>query len=116
MKGETMMINGGHWVVVDVAPAAALADMVANILEEENFVVMTRGSEALADDVLAALGADSLGPTLVLVPAEQAEAALALIAETVTDYEGDELEALLRDMPEEFFSDEADAAEADDVP
>src|SRR5690606_2720619 len=40
MKGETVIVNGDEWVVVDEAPAAALADMVAALLEDEGFVVM----------------------------------------------------------------------------
>lgn len=94
MKGENRTINGDVWTIVDVAPAEPLAEMVAALLEEEGFVAMVRGGEGL-DDALAHLGTPVLGAAMVLVPEEQAEAALQLIAETVTDYEGDELEAAL---------------------
>lgn len=94
MKGDTVRLNGDLWTVVDVAPAEPLAEMVATILEEEDFTVVVRPVAGF-EDVLAHLGWVSSETTLVLVPEGQAEAALALIAETVTDYEGDELEALL---------------------
>ncbi|MDF1524160.1 MAG: hypothetical protein P1P87_15255, partial [Trueperaceae bacterium] len=46
-------------------------------------------------DALAHLGVGSAGASVVLVPEADAEAALALIDETVTDYEGDDLEEAL---------------------
>ena len=94
MKGDTVRLNGDLWTVVDVAPAEPLAEMVATILEEEDFTVVVRVAAGMAD-VLTHLGGVSSETTFVLVPEAQAEAALALIAETVTDYEGEELEALL---------------------
>lgn len=94
MKGETVRLNGDLWTVVDVAPAEPLAEMVATILEEEDFTVVVRVAAGMGD-ALTHLGVVSSETTLVLVPEPQAEAALALIKETVTDYEGDELEALL---------------------
>jgi hypothetical protein len=94
VKGTTILLSGDRWTVVDVAPAAPLAEMVAAILEEEGFVAQTRGAEALAD-ALTHLGTLTAGVTLVVVPEDQAEAALALIADTVTDYEGDELDEVL---------------------
>lgn len=97
MKGKTVRLNGDLWTVVDVAPAEPLAEMVAGILEEEGFVVVVRGAARLSD-VLTHLGGVSGETTLVLVPEAQAEAALALIAETVTDFEGDELEQFLAGM------------------
>lgn len=97
MKGDTVRFNGDLWTVVDVAPAEPLAEMVAAILEEEGFTVAVRGVNLLAD-VLGTLGSVSSETTLVLVPQGQAEAALQLIAETVTDFEGDELEAFLADF------------------
>ena len=97
MKGEGALINGDTWTVVDVAPAAPLAEMVAAILEEEGFVTVVRGAGGMAD-VLTHSGAHSSETTLVLVPEAQAQAALDLIAETVTDYEGEELDALLEEM------------------
>ena len=97
MKGETRLINGDRWTVVDIAPAAPLAEMVAAILEEEGFVVMTRGVDRV-DDAFSHLGAVSAGTTVVLVPEADAERALALIAETVTDYQGEDLERILAEM------------------
>ena len=99
-KGETLLLNGDRWTVVDVAPAEPLAEMVATILEEETFTVMVRPALHF-DDVLRHLGGVSSETTLVLVPEAEAEAALALIAETVTDYEGEELEALLAEQSDE---------------
>ena len=104
MKGDTVRLNGDLWTVVDVAPAEPLAEMVATILEEEGFTVVVRVAAGMAD-VLTHLGGVSSETTLVLVPEGQAEAALELIAETVTDYEGEELEALLAD---ESFANELD--------
>lgn len=97
MKGETRRINGDSWTVVDLAPAAPLAEMVAAILEEEGFVVMTRGIDQV-DDAFSHLGAVSAGATAVLVPEADAERALALIAETVTDYQGEDLDAILAEL------------------
>lgn len=96
MKGETRTINGDRWTIVDVAPAAPLAEMVAALLEEEGFVVMTRGAEGV-EDVFSHLGAAGVGTTLVLVPEADAARAMELISETVTDFEGEELEAVLRE-------------------
>lgn len=97
MRGETLIVNGDPWTIVDEAPAAPLAEMVAAILEDAGFVVMVRGPGVL-DDAFAHLGSTSITTTYVLVPERDAEAAAALIAETVTDYEGDELDALLARM------------------
>jgi hypothetical protein len=90
MKGTTVTLNGDPWTVVDVAPAEPLAEMVAALLEDEGFVAVVRGI-ALLGDTLAHLGVGAAGASVVLVPEADAEAALALIAETVTDYEGDDL-------------------------
>jgi hypothetical protein len=96
MKGTTVTLNGDPWTVVDVAPAEPLAEMVAALLEDEGFVAVVRGI-ALLGDTLAHLGVGAAGVSVVLVPEADAEAALALIAETVTDYEGDDLaEALVQ--------------------
>lgn len=100
MKGETVLINGDNWTVVDVAPAPELAEMVAVILEEAGFVTMTRGPNIMGD-VLTHLGTHSLDTTYVLVPRQDAERALALIEATVTDYEGDELDAVMADIAEQ---------------
>ena len=97
MKGETLVVNGDPWTVVDVAPAAPLAEMVAALLEDEGFVVMVRGLD-LHSDAISHLGTTSVMTTYVLVPEGQAEAATKLIAETVTDYEGPELERLMEQM------------------
>src|SRR5690606_19876268 len=128
MKGETMVINGDRWTVVDVAPAAPLAEMVAALLEDEGFVVMVRGLD-LHSDAVSHLGTTSVMTTYVLVPEAQAEAATALIAETVTDYEGPELDALMDqmasgDLPDDLIADfegpaddelEGDKTAADDL-
>ena len=97
MKGETLVMNGDNWTVVDVAPAMPLAEMVASILEEEGFVVAVRGAEMLAD-VFSHLGSVTASTTYVLVPEKDAERASKLITETVTDFEGEELEELLGTM------------------
>lgn len=114
MKGETMVINGDRWTVVDVAPAAPLAEMVAALLEDEGFVVMVRGLD-LHSDTISHLGTSSVMTTYVLVPETQAEAATELIAETVTDYEGPELEVLMEQMARgEVEVDDSDGDELDD--
>ena len=100
MKGETILLNGDPWTVVDVAPAEPLAEMVAALLEDEGYVAVVRGI-ALLGDTLAHLGVGSAGASIVLVPEADAEAALALIAETVTDYHGDDLEAALAALAED---------------
>lgn len=97
MKGENLMLNGDLWTIVDVAPAPELAEMVAAILEEEGFVALTKSPDHIGD-ALSSLGSSGIGTTYVLVPEGRAEEALELIAATVTDYEGDSLEALLADM------------------
>lgn len=97
MKGDVLLINGSNWMVVDVAPAPELAEMVAVILDEEGFPVMVKGHDALTD-ALSSLGVASLGTTLVLVPESRGEAALKLIAETVTDYEGEDIDAVLEQL------------------
>lgn len=110
MKGDTVIVNGERWTVVDVAPAAPLAEMVAAILEEEGFLVMTRGPDSLTD-VFSHLGAHSLGITYTLVPEAEGERALDLLADTVTDFEGDELEALIAQMEAQGLTLEDLAAE-----
>ena len=97
MKGESLVMNGDTWTVVDVAPAMPLAEMVAAILEDEGFVAVVRGAELLSD-VFSHLGSITASTTYVLVPEKDAERALKLIAETVTDYEGEELEEQLAKM------------------
>ena len=97
MKGQSMTINGDTWTVVDVAPAFELAEMVAVILEEEGFAVQTRGANGMSD-VLTHMGTQSVGEAFVLVPEKDADAALQLIADTVTDYEGEDIDALLEEL------------------
>lgn len=97
MKGENVVINGDTWTVVDEAPAAPLAEMVAALLEDEGFIVMVRGLD-LQSDTFSHLGSTSVTSTYVLVPEAQAEAAARLIAETVTDYQGEELDELMERM------------------
>ncbi|MEX2502204.1 MAG: hypothetical protein WD336_07495, partial [Trueperaceae bacterium] len=94
LLGAVILLNGDRWTVVDVAPAEPLAEMTAAILEEEGFVAVVRPADPL-DDVYAHLGASRVGTTVVLVPEQDATRATDLIAETVTDYQGDELEKLL---------------------
>lgn len=111
MKGETVRVNGDLWTVVDVAPAAPLAEMVAALLEDEGFVTMTRSG---GSDVLTHLGTAAIGTSYVLVPAGDAERALALIADTVTDYQGDELDALLDSLADGVeYGSEDDGADSD---
>lgn len=123
MKGETVVINGERWTIVDVAPAAELAEMVAALLEDEGFVTMTRGP-GLSSDALTHLGTHAIGTSYVLVPEPEADRAQRVIAETVTDFEGDDLDALLEEIvasglsPEEFLDqrndDEMGADDGDD--
>ncbi|HLR45622.1 MAG TPA: hypothetical protein VK092_00560 [Deinococcales bacterium] len=94
MIGENRVINGDSWTIVDVAPAEQLSEMVAALLEDAGFVALVRGSDS-GDDVFAHLGMPGIGASVVLVPENQAEAALQLIRETVTDYSGDNLEEAL---------------------
>lgn len=108
MIGERQLINGDPWVVVDVSPAPALGEMVAALLEDEGFVCIVRGAED-AQGILTHLGAHSIGTTLVLVPEQDAERAMALIAETVTDYQGDEIDAVLASM--DFDAEEDEGAD-----
>ena len=108
MKGETHVINGERWTVVDVAPAAELAEMVAALLEDEGLVAITRGP-GLVSDALTHLGTHAIGTSYVLVPEHEADRALQVIAETVTDYEGEDLDTLLVEIaasglaPEEYL-------------
>src|SRR5690606_28765069 len=108
--------NGDPWTVVDVAPAAPLAEMVAALLEDEGFIVMVRGLD-MHSDAISHLGSTSVMTTYVLVPEQQAEAASALIAETVTDYEGPDLERLMEQMASgELPDDLGEIEEADEEP
>ena len=116
MKGTTVTLNGDPWTIVDVAPAAPLAEMVAALLEDEGYVAVVRGFDLLGD-ALTHLGVGSAGATVVLVPEADGAAALALIAETVTDYEGDDLDAALAalaDDPSALGVLEADDDEAEE--
>jgi hypothetical protein len=100
VKGESVLINGDLWTIVDVAPASQLADMVAALLEDEGFVTLTRGADGTSD-ILTHLGAQAIGTAYVLVPETQAERAMALIADTVTDYQGDDIGTLLDELATE---------------
>ncbi len=100
MKGQTIIFNGDPWTIVDVAPAEPLAEMVAALLEDEGYVAVVRGI-ALLGDTLAHLGVGAAGASVVLVPEADAEAALALIEETVTDYHGDALEAAMAELADD---------------
>jgi hypothetical protein len=63
-------------------------------------VAVVRGI-ALLGDTLAHLGVGAAGASVVLVPEADAEAALALIEETVTDYHGDDLEAAMAQLADD---------------
>lgn len=114
MKGEIVVINGDNWTIVDVAPAAPLAEMVAAILEDEGMVVMVRGADLLSD-AFSHLGTTSSLTSFVLVPEADGEQALKIIADTVTDFEGDELDELLERMASgEIPTELASGLEGDD--
>ena len=115
LKGAVVTLNGDRWTVVDVAPAEPLAEMVAAILEDEGILSVVRGADPL-DDVYSHLGGSRVGTTVVLVPEADAERAFEIIAETVTDYQGDELDALLAEgeHPSDVGVDESDDADADE--
>lgn len=113
MKGESRTINGDTWIIVDVAPAEPLAEMVGALLEDAGFVAIVRGLDS-GDDVFAHLGTPGIGTSVVLVPEEQAVAAMQLISETVTDYQGPELEEALRTGELSLQEDAAAGDEPDD--
>ncbi len=89
MKGKTLTINGDKWTVVNVAPAPELAEMVAVFLEDQGFVVMTKGPDNVSD-ALTHLGIYHVGIAYVLVPEESAEAADQLITEMLADQDREE--------------------------
>ncbi len=111
--GDITRINGDRWMIVDIAPAEPLAEMVATILEEEGFVVIVRGLEGLSD-VFAHLGAERVGATGVFVPEEQGPAALELIKETVTDYEGEDLKKVLEELGDDYSAEDLEALGLDE--
>jgi cobalamin-dependent methionine synthase I len=82
LKDKTMLINGDKWSVVDIAPAAPLAEMVAVMLEQEGFPVIVRGT-----DVFSHLGASEMAATYVLVPEKDAARALELLNNTMANGE-----------------------------
>lgn len=112
LKGAVVVLNGDRWTVVDVAPAEPLAEMVAAILEDEGILSVVRGADPV-DDVYSHLGGSRVGTTVVLVPEADAERAFEIIAATVTDYQGDELEAFLAEGTGPWQDDVADDAEDD---
>lgn len=114
LKGAVVVLNGDRWTVVDVAPAEPLAEMVAGILEEEGILSVVRGADPL-DDVYSHLGGSRVGTTVVLVPEADAERAFEIIAATVTDYQGEELEALLAEGEGPWRDEAADDEDVDDV-
>jgi hypothetical protein len=121
LKGAVVTLNGDRWTVVDVAPAQPLAEMVAALLEEEGMVAVVRGADPM-DDVTSHLGAPGVGTTVVMVPEADAERALALIADTVTDFEGEELaaalasgELTLEELGDPGDADDEEGAEPDDA-
>lgn len=112
-KGQTLLINGDRWTIVDEAPAAPLAEMVAALLEDEGFVAMVKSPGRLTD-VLSHLGTHSLGTHYVLVPEASAAAALELIRDTVTDYEGEDLERCLASMEDDELGGESEDETGDE--
>ena len=84
MKGKTLTINGDKWTVVNVAPTPELAEMIAVFLEDNDFIVMTRGTDTVSD-ALTSLGVYYIGTAYVLVPEENAAAANKLISEMLVD-------------------------------
>ena len=80
MKGKTLTINGDKWTIVNVAPAPELAEMVAVFLEDQGFIVMTKGPDT-SSDALTHMGISNVGTSYVLVPEENADAADQLISE-----------------------------------
>ena len=117
MKGNVVVLNGDDWTVVDVAPAMPLAEMVAALLEDEGFVAVVRPAAGIPD-ALAHLGVTDSSVSVVLVPSGDAERALALIEETVTDYVGDDLDAVLAELehdPNALGVGDDDADDPDDA-
>lgn len=116
MKGSVVTLSGDPWTVVDVAPAMPLAEMVAALLEDEGFVTQVRPAAGVPD-ALAHLGVGESSAAVVLVPSQDADRALALIAETVTDYVGEDLQAALAalaDDPDALGVVEFDADDLDE--
>ncbi len=99
-KGDSLRINGDIWTIVDVAPAAELAEMVAVILEEEGLRPRVEGL-GIGAGIIQALGANFIGTSFVLVPKHEAEEALKIIEECVTDYTGEDIDRLMDTMSEE---------------
>ena len=89
LKGKTLTINGDKWTVVHVAPAPELAEMVAVFLEDQGFVVMTKGPDTVSD-ALTHLGVYHVGIAHVLVPEESADAADQLISEMLSGQDKEE--------------------------
>ena len=99
-KGDSLRINGDIWTIVDVAPASELAEMVAVILEEEGLRPRVEGL-GIGAGIIQALGANFIGTSFVLVPKHEAEEALKIIEECVTDYTGEDIDRLMDTMSEE---------------
>ena len=107
-KGDSLRINGDIWTIVDVSPAAELAEMVAVILEEEGLRPRVEGL-GIGAGIIQALGANFIGTSYVLVPKHEAEEALKIIDECVTDYTGEDIDRLMDTMDE---SDHEEAAQS----
>ncbi len=89
MKGKTLTINGDKWTVVNVAPTPELAEMVAVFLEDQGFVVMTKGPDTVSD-ALTHLGVYHVGIAYVLVPEGSADEADKLISEMLASQDEEE--------------------------
>ena len=96
-KGESIRLNGDMWMIVDVAPATELAEMVAVMLEDEGYTCVIKGADMFSSP-LSALGVSNLGLSYVLVPEGQGPEALAFVEENVEDFEGEEAQAMLEQM------------------
>jgi hypothetical protein len=96
VRGETLVISGDRWTIVDVAPAVQLAEMVAVILEEEGLSALICTLEE--GETKAPTNTRQVEDNYVLVPEEDADKALEIIKDSVTDYRGDQLEELLQGL------------------
>lgn len=96
--GDELLLDGAPWRVVDVAPALALAEMAAAVLDDEGIEVALfavdppSGALSFPDD------ADPIAPAIVLVPRAAEADARALLADAIEDFAGDDAERLLAEL------------------